>query len=271
VIRALVISAALCLLAGCGGGSQGGQQPAPKALPPGADAPLPRAPGALADALTATTKRLRTEIGAWRDRSHGEPPAAVTRLAGRQQLIYRRLERNRRLAMHVLTRLPGSVAGEARDTLAARRALRAIPTSGPRPKIRIGPAEPAGRLRSHYARAQRRFGVRWNVLAAVNFVESAFGRLRNRSSAGARGPMQFIPATWRAYGMGGDVDDPGDAILGAANYLHANCAPRRNRRALYAYNHSLHYVEAVVRLASRMRRDPRTFYSYYAWRPPRMN
>ena len=46
------------------------------------------------------------------------------------------------------------------------------------------------------------------MLAAVNLVESAFGRMRNNSTAGAQGPMQFIPSTWAAYGMGGDVRDP---------------------------------------------------------------
>ena len=66
----------------------------------------------------------------------------------------------------------------------------------------------------------------WHVLAAVNYVESRFGRLRNESVSGARGPMQFMPATWRAYGLGGDVRDPRDAIMGAANYLHASGAPR---------------------------------------------
>jgi membrane-bound lytic murein transglycosylase B len=103
------------------------------------------------------------------------------------------------------------------------------------------------------------------VLAAVNFIESAFGRLRNESTAGARGPMQFMPATWRAYGLGGDIEDPGDAILGAAHYLRANGAPRSYRRALLAYNHSAHYVDAILRFAQRMRRDPRSFYAYYSW------
>ena len=103
------------------------------------------------------------------------------------------------------------------------------------------------------------------MLAAVNFVESAFGKLRSDSTAGAQGPMQFIPATWRAYGLGGDVHDPHDAILGAANYLRASGAPRDYRRALYAYNRSTLYVDAVLRYANQMKRDVRAFYGYYAW------
>ena len=66
-------------------------------------------------------------------------------------------------------------------------------------------------------------------------------------------------------GLGGDIRDPRDAILGAANYLHANGAPRSYRRALMHYNPSSHYVEAVLRFARRIRRDERAFYAYYAW------
>lgn len=94
---------------------------------------------------------------------------------------------------------------------------------------------------------------------------SADGLADALATAGARGPMQFIPATWSAYGLGGDVRDPRDAILGAANYLHASGSPGNDRRAVFAYNHSGHYVSAVLRYAARIRRDPRAFYAYYAW------
>jgi membrane-bound lytic murein transglycosylase B len=232
--------------------------------PPPPDQPIPREPAALAGALTATTRELRGEIEAWG--GAGATPEAVTLHALYQQRMYRLIARKRALGDAVLARLPDDVRGEARDTVRARRALLAIPPSGTlRPRIRAGEPEPAERLRAHYARAQRRFGVGWHVLAAVNFVETGFGRLRNMSTAGARGPMQFIPATWRAYGLGGDVNDPRDAILGAANYLHANGAPRDYRRALFHYNHSSHYVDAVLHYARRIRRDERAFYAYYAW------
>ena len=99
----------------------------------------------------------------------------------------------------------------------------------------------------------------------MNIVESGFGRLRNDSTAGAQGPMQFLPSTWRAYGMGGDVHDPHDAILGAANYLRASGAPRSYRRALYAYNPSGLYVSAVLRYARRMAASRRGYFNLYAW------
>jgi membrane-bound lytic murein transglycosylase B len=77
--------------------------------------------------------------------------------------------------------------------------------------------------------------------------------------------MQFMPATWRAYGMGGNVHDPHDAIIGAANYLRANGAPQNYRRALYRYNPSPLYVDAILRYAARTKRDRHAFYEYYSW------
>jgi membrane-bound lytic murein transglycosylase B len=106
------------------------------------------------------------------------------------------------------------------------------------------------------------------LLAAVNLVESSFGRLRNNSVAGAQGPMQFMPATWASYGRGGNVHDPRDAILGAARFLRAGGAPADNRSALYRYNPSPLYVTAVSRYARVIRRDLRAFFVLYAWRAP---
>jgi membrane-bound lytic murein transglycosylase B len=77
--------------------------------------------------------------------------------------------------------------------------------------------------------------------------------------------MQFLPSTWRDYGLGGDVDDAHDAVLGAANLLRAAGAPRVYRSALFTYNHSSAYVSAILRFARRMRADERSFYTYYAW------
>ena len=139
------------------------------------------------------------------------------------------------------------------------------PTTLPLSAFRTGPAEPADRLLAHYREAERRFGVPWHVLAAVNFVETAFGKVRSRSTAGAQGPMQFLPATWRAYGLGGDVHDPHDAILGAANMLRANGAPGDLRRALFAYNHSTRYVTAVLAYATVMRHTRAAYYGFHAW------
>jgi membrane-bound lytic murein transglycosylase B len=240
---------------------------APSARPPGPAEPIPNDAGGVARALTGTTRDLHAAIDRWRSRgvpTRGAPPRDVTLLALYQQRIYRLLSREERLSRLVIPRLPAPLRSHARDTVAARRALTRLtaPTSR---RLRTGRALPAGVLLRHYREAQRRFGVKWQMLAAVNFVESAFGRVRSSSSAGAQGPMQFLPATWRAYGLGGNVNDPHDAILGAANYLRANGAPRRAWVALYRYNPSPRYVEAVLRYTRQMTRDVRAYYAYYSW------
>jgi len=240
---------------------------APAPLPAPAAA-LPRSDAGLGAALTQTTRRLRLTIEAWTARSGAEtaePPRSVTLLALHQQRLYRRLADDPARADRVVARLGPEVRAEARDVVLARRALGRIKRSGRAPAVRAAAAAPAEELRRAYARAERRFRVPRDALAAVNFVESAFGRVRSASEAGARGPMQFLPATWRQYGLGGDIDDPSDAILGAANYLRASGAPGNLRRALFAYNHSTDYVSAILRFSRRMRADERTFYAFYAW------
>jgi soluble lytic murein transglycosylase-like protein len=108
-------------------------------------------------------------------------------------------------------------------------------------------------------------GLPWSVLAAIGQVETGHGRNTNVSYAGAQGPMQFMPATWKSYGRGGDIHDPHDAIIGAANYLHASGAPGDYRRALFSYNPSPLYVDAVMRYARQMRRSARRYYAYWSW------
>ena len=259
----------LLALAGCGGDETGSTRPegVPDA-PPAPDSAIPRDAAALAARLTETQRAPDRAVDAWRtegDPSSGAPPEEVTLYALDQQRIHQRLTGRLRFAKRVLADLPSRIAAHARATIRARRELAALATPQPRDRFSTGRPAPAGILLRDYREAQRRFRVAWPVLAAVNFVESAFGRMRNRSTAGAQGPMQFIPSTWAAYGMGGDIHDPHDAILGAANYLHANGAPRDYRRALYAYNRSRLYVDAVLAYADRIRLDPRNFFAYYAW------
>ena len=250
--------------------SQGRRPAAPAAGAPPPDAPLPRTPRALAARLAVAIRELRAAAGDWRRQGtlrRGGPPDDVTLWALYEQRLYRRLAHRPRLARAVLARLPRRLAPAARDTVGALEFLFRLASRSPlrRRTPRTGAPAPAGRLLGWYREAQRRFRVHWSVLAAVNMVESAFGRFRSDSVAGAKGPMQFLPATWRRYGLGGDVHDPHDAILGAAHYLHASGAPRSYRRALYAYNASPLYVDAVLRLARRMTRDLRDYLGYYGW------
>jgi soluble lytic murein transglycosylase-like protein len=235
--------------------------------PPPPNAPLPREPRAAASALVRTHSDLFAGIDGWlKSAKPGpDPPAEVTLNGLFEQRIYRSLARNDALARATLRRLPSALVPAARDVIAAHRELfRITPPISVR-GIRTGPAEQPGTLLAYYREGERRFHVSWRVLAAVNFVESAFNKLRSRSAAGAQGPMQFIPATWRVYGLGGDVHDPHDAILGAANYLHAAGAPAHLRRALHAYNPSAAYADAVLRYSRRIGADRRAYYELYSW------
>ncbi|MFF4774119.1 lytic transglycosylase domain-containing protein [Microtetraspora fusca] len=101
-------------------------------------------------------------------------------------------------------------------------------------------------------------GLSWSVLAAIGQVESGHGRNNGPSSAGALGPMQFMPATWKTYGVDGDGDGKADiwsaydAVPSAAKYLCANGAAQggeKLRKAVWFYNHSWDYVNRVLGLA----------------------
>ena len=232
--------------------------------PPPPQAPLPHDPAALARALGSTTAQLRTAIEHWTPKSSA-PPDDVVLYALYQQRAYRLLGSNHTLAARTLPLLAPDLRALSRDLLAAHRELYRLTPPLPARAIRVGRAAPAATLVADYHEAEQRFHVPWNVLAAVNFVESKFGKLRSASAAGAQGPMQFMPATWKRYGLGGDVHDVHDAILGAANYLHAAGAPRNLRRALHAYNPSPSYVDAVLRYARLMQGDRDVFYELYNW------
>jgi len=103
-----------------------------------------------------------------------------------------------------------------------------------------------------YQAAGMQYGVRWEVLAAINEIETDYGRNLNVSTAGALGWMQFLPSTWKAYGVDGNRDgakdpyNPVDAIFAAARYLRAAGAEKDLSRAVFAYNHADWYVDSVL-------------------------
>src|SRR5918998_689507 len=107
-------------------------------------------------------------------------------------------------------------------------------------------------LRPIWRGAGRSFGIDWRIIASITEVESAFGCNMGPSSAGAIGWTQFMPATWRMWGMDASGDgkaDPYngvDAIYSTARYLRASGAPRHYRKAIYAYNHAWWYVDKVL-------------------------
>ena len=118
------------------------------------------------------------------------------------------------------------------------------------------------RLVPLYRRAAARYNVPWEVLAAINRYETGFGSNLAVSSAGALGWMQFMPGTWRAYGVDGNGDGkadpwhPEDAIPAAARYLAAAGAASDLARAVFSYNHSSAYVAMVLAEAARYATSP---------------
>jgi hypothetical protein len=103
-------------------------------------------------------------------------------------------------------------------------------------------------------------GLSWTVLAAIGQIESNHGRDNGPSSAGALGPMQFLPSTWTTWGMDGDGDGKADimnaydAVYSAARYL-CSYSPGYSldalKRAIFGYNHATWYVDEVLALAVR--------------------
>ncbi|GIL37585.1 peptidoglycan DD-metalloendopeptidase family protein [Phycicoccus sp. DTK01] len=130
------------------------------------------------------------------------------------------------------------------------------PATGVRLQSVTVPAAPIpARVRALYVAAGKRYGLPWTLLAGIGMEETRHGAVTATSSAGARGLMQFMPATWALYGVDGDGDgraditNDADSVHAAANYLAhegARQGPAGIRRALYAYNHANWYVADVL-------------------------
>ena len=246
-------------------------EPAPRrqSFVPPVDKPLPVSATGVARDLRRLERALSSSVFRWRRTDppiNARLPRDVALPALYQQRIFRALARDAPLARRVLSRLEGRTARALRRNVDAAAGLRSLVTPvEPDELFDTQRPEPPRVLLRYYRRAQSRFGVDWEVLAAINFVETRFGRIRSSSVAGAQGPMQFIPSTWEAYGMGGDVHDPHDAIMAAANYLNSSGAPNDYQGALYAYNPAQEYVDAIWAYAREIMDDPRKYYVYYAY------
>jgi soluble lytic murein transglycosylase-like protein len=265
--RWVVAVTALAAVAGVaaialGGGDGGSSGPAPVRRVTN--------PQEISAQLLANDAALRGAIDRWR--AAEDPPVAPAsgEVIGRARYLQTRvrfLARHPRLAEATIRLLPARLARELRELTGASRKLLRL-SRGVRPrKLRTGPPRPLAELLNYYRAAKRRYGIQPGYLAAIHLVETTFGRVKSKSVAGARGPMQFMPSTWRIYGRGGDIDDPHDAILAAANLLRHNGAPGSYARALYAYNPSRLYVGAVQRYARVIAGDPYAVYFLYSWEP----
>ena len=225
----------------------------------------------LAAAPPASTPReLATRVEAAESvaRDLAQPAEARKATAFEVQQLYRQLARTPDWFDRVLAALPPGLHATVTNNVAARREFRDMHStlSDTLPAWRIVEPPPAEELLSYYRKAQDAFGVPWEILAAVNLVETGMGRIRGTSVAGAQGPMQFMPATWAAFGAGGDINDTHDAIMGAARYLAHNGGGSGNiDGALWNYNHSYRYVRGVKHYAAVMQEDPAAFHVFHNW------
>jgi hypothetical protein len=116
-----------------------------------------------------------------------------------------------------------------------------------------------------YQAAGIQYDVPWQILAAINEIETDYGRNLSVSTAGAVGWMQFIPSTWKRYGVDANGDgiadpyNPADAIFSAARYLHAAGASKSIPQAIFAYNHASWYVQSVMLRAQLVGGMPKGF------------
>src|ERR671937_1273507 len=193
------------------------------------------------------------------------PDSDYASLGVRQQKAYHMLAAHPDWVAVVLDAMPPALRSAIQANLTAAQQIGTLNgESSKLPHWTIIAPPPPDTLLAYYREAQQASGVAWQYLAAINLIETNMGRIQGLSSAGAQGPMQFMPATWASYGLG-DVNNPRDAILAAGRYLKAHGAAANMTHAIYAYNPSMLYVRAVQLYAQQMFDNPRTFYAYYNW------
>jgi len=252
------------------GGLHPGQSPVVALLP--TDAGLPKnGDGRHYPLLPSEVKAMALLLASLEEalRSPATPTADLPRLGHQQQVMYRVLAHRRPLAEEVRAALPKRWQPVFDHHVAARREFLAM-HRGQRsltlPSWRIIPPEPPEQLLKHYKEAAAATGIPWEVLAAVNLVETGMGRVDGISVAGAQGPMQFLPSTWAEPGIGkGDIRNPRDAIAAAARYLVRRGGPGNLKKALWGYNNSDHYGKAVLHYAALLKDDPAAFRGLYHW------
>ena len=193
------------------------------------------------------------------------PTEEYLSLGRRQQSAYHLLASHPDWVPAVLNALPASVRSAVQANISAAQQiddLNGASSALPHWRIIAPPAPEV--LLGYYREVQQAYGIAWQYLAAINLIETNMGRIQGLSSAGAQGPMQFMPATWASYGRG-DVNNPRDAILAAGRYLQGHGAPANMTRAIYAYNPSMLYVRAVQLYAEQMLASERAYLAYYNW------
>jgi membrane-bound lytic murein transglycosylase B len=230
---------------------------APGNAPAGAHPQLAADPTQLADDLVADEQALRDP---------STPEAVLLTAAHRQQATYRAIGRHPEWDAITRPRIPQALLACYDRNVDARRQLTAMAhVKDTLPAWRIDAPAPAEELLGYYREAESASGVGWNYLAAINLIETRFGSINGVSTAGAQGPMQFLPPTFAAYAEGGDVHSPHDSIMAAGRYLAANGFADDHDHAIYRYNNANEYVQAVNDYAAVLAADPAAFAGYYRW------
>jgi membrane-bound lytic murein transglycosylase B len=230
---------------------------APGKAPAGAQPQLASDPAQLADDLVADEHAVR-------DPSTAEP--ALVAAARRQQAAYRAIGHHPEWDAITRPRIPQDVLEAYDRNVDARRQLTAMAhLKDTLPAWRIDAPAPAEELLGYYREAESASGVGWNYLAAINLIETRFGSINGVSTAGAQGPMQFLPSTFAGYAEDGDIHSPHDSIMAAGRYLAANGFADDHDRAIFRYNNANEYVQAVNDYAAVLAADPAAFAGYYRW------
>lgn len=246
-------------------------------------------PKALARAWRDAESQL-AQARADRDRLRGQPPAGdgvfdLSRhelqlasadfrfrdAARKQQVVVYALATDPDLEAATRRLLPAEQAEPVREVIEGLRALWRsagiddFSAVRVRQNRRFTDSAPIDQLFTFYRESGARYSIDWTYLAAINYVESDFGRVNGPSSAGALGPMQFMPATWQEFGQGGDIMSPRDSIAAAARYLKAMGGPLNMDRAIYRYNNDGDYVTSIKSFAAAFRADPGWLERMYYW------
>ena len=261
----LVVTMSLLLVA-CSETTRSSTPSTSTATPSAPATTTPPARPQLASDPVQIARDLVADENALRNPSSSE--AVLSAAAYRQQAAYRALARRPEWDAVARPMIPPSLLYAYDRNIDARRQLDALVASDLKdtvPAWRIDPPAPAEELLGDYREAEAVTGVGWSYLAAINLIETLFGRVVGMSYAGAHGPMQFLPSTFAEYGDGGDILSPHDSIVAAGRLLAANGFADDRDGAIFAYNHSDEYVQAVNDYADVLAADPDAFAGYYRW------
>lgn len=186
----------------------------------------------------------------------------------RQQRLYRVLADNPDWGPAVVAGVDATVQFGVEKNWEARKALNKLVRSATLaetlPAWQLRQPLPVDELLAYYNEAETLTGIPWNYLAAINLVETRMGRIEGFSTAGATGPMQFLPSTWEECCEGDPTLDR-DAIIGAGTYLVRVGGLDDLQKALYRYNNSDRYVNSVTFYAEVMAENPLAYRGYHAW------